>query len=128
MPLKEALFQAEQDFYAYMTQELLTTENAFCALWGDYEAMLRMEPFLDGYLLTGLASLPSVRRRGIATKLLQQTLTMLPDATKIYSHVDKDNIPSVAFHEKFGFQCISNSAKMLDGSLLHNFWTFFYGK
>ncbi len=126
LPFHEALFQAEQDFYAYMTRVFFQKEKAFCAVWENYHAALRMEPYEDGYLLTGLTTAPSARRKGYASMLLGQTLQTLPAGTKIYSHVDKSNAPSVAFHEKFGFQKELSYARMLNGELLHNFWTFSY--
>ena len=103
LSLNEGLMGAEQDFYAYMTQVFLKTEGAYLALWGNYEAALRMEPYLDGYLLTGLSTAPHCRRQGYATSLLNAVVQMLPSHAQLYSHVEKQNAPSIAFHEKFGF-------------------------
>ena len=128
LSLNEGLMGAEQDFYAYMTQVFLKTEGAYLALWGNYEAALRMEPYLDGYLLTGLSTAPHCRRQGYATSLLNAVVQMLPSHAQLYSHVEKQNAPSIAFHEKFGFEKRFPYGKMLNGELLHNYWTFSYRK
>ena len=127
-PLNEGLMDAEQDFYAYMTQVFLKTEGAYLALWGNYEAALRIEPYMDGYLLTGLTTAPYCRRQGYATSLLNAVVQLLPDHAQLYSHVEKQNLPSIAFHQRFGFKKLYSYGKMLDGELLHNYWTFSYGK
>lgn len=124
----EALMDAEQDFYAYMTQVFLKTKGAYLALWGNYQSALRMEPYEDGYLLTGLTTAPHCRRQGLAIGLLQSQLQSLPTGVPVYSHVEKNNAPSIALHKKAGFQMIHPYGRMLNGELLHNFWTFAYGK
>ena len=126
--LNEGIIGAEQDFYAYMTQVFLKTDGAYLALWGNYEAALRMEPYLDGYLLTGLTTASQCRRQGYATSLLNAVVQRMPKGAQLYSHVEKGNAPSIAFHEKFGFEKRNPYGKMLDGELLHNYWTFSYGK
>lgn len=130
-PEYEALARAEQDFYSYLTDVLLRTEKAFCAFWapeGVYRAALRLEPYRDGFLLTGITTAPSHRRKGYASALLCQVLEMMPAGSKLYSHVEKSNSPSAALHEKCGFVRLLDHGYMLDGSVLHNFWTFLYGK
>ena len=126
--VNEGLMRAEQDFYAYMTQVFLKTEGAYLALLDNYEAALRIEPYQDGYLLTGLTTAPHCRRQGYATRLLNAVVQILPDHAQLYSHVEKQNAASIAFHEKFGFEKRLPYGKMLNGELLHNFWTFSYGK
>lgn len=131
LPEYEALACAEQDFYSYLTDVFLRTEKAFCAFWtpeGDYRAALRLEPYRDGFLLTGVSTAPPHRRKGYAGTLLRQVLERMPEGSKIYSHVEKSNAPSISLHEKCGFVPVLDHAHMLDGSVLHNFCTFLYGK
>lgn len=131
LSLNEGLFAAEQDFYAYLQDVFFETEGAYCAFWVEndtYCSGLRLEPWKDGLVLCGIATRPDRRRKGYAYKLLMQVLEQLPCGTKVYSHIDKRNAASLALHHKVGFRLHEDCAEMLDGSFLHNFCTFFYGK
>ena len=126
LSLQEALHEAQQDFYAYITEDFFQAAGAFLALYqqaGSYCAALRIEPYADGYLLTGLATAPTHRRMGYGTKLLRHCISLLPKGSVLYSHVDKQNLASMAFHEKNGFQIIADGAQMLDGSYHRDHWT-----
>lgn len=131
LPLFQAVGRVELDFYAYLTDVFFRSEDAFLALWVSddiYCAALRIEPYLDGFLLTGLSTHPSCRRLGYGTLLLKTVLDQMSPGCKIYSHVERSNIAAIRLHEKCGFISIRENARMLDGSVLHNFRTFLYGK
>ena len=131
LSLNEGIFCAEQDFYAYLRDEFFKIRGAYYAFWvecGVYYSGLRLEPWKDGLVLCGIATRPDCRRKGYAYKLLQQVLQQLPCGTKVYSHIDKNNLASLALHHKIGFQLLEDHAEMLDGSFLHNFCTFLYGE
>lgn len=113
------LLQAEQDFYQYLRDCFFTTPGAVYAVWqeqGTYVSALRLEPYKDGLLLAALETAPEHRRRGFACKLIRAVLTEFAEK-KIYSHVNKRNLPSLAVHEKCGFQKISDFAAYIDGSV-----------
>jgi RimJ/RimL family protein N-acetyltransferase len=113
------LLQAEQDFYQYLRDCFFTTPGAVYAIWqeqGTYVSALRLEPYKDGLLLEALETAPEHRRRGFACRLIQAVLTEFAE-NKIYSHVSKRNLPSLAVHEKCGFWKISDSAAYIDGSV-----------
>ena len=59
-----ALIQVEQDFYQYLEQCFFKTQGAFYAVWQHndlYVSALRVEPFRDGMLITGLETAPEHR-------------------------------------------------------------------
>ena len=123
--------EVEQDFYNYLNEVFFRIEGAFYALWevdGSYLAALRMEPYRDGWLLCALETALAVRRRGYATLLVSSVLKYLSqrEEMKIYSHVSKRNLPSIATHAKCGFHIHSDCAVYLDGSVHHNCYTFVY--
>lgn len=103
-------------------------KNATYAVWisgGRYIAALRVEPYRDGYLITGLETAPDARRKGYATKLLQGVIAHLKDEGKVpvYSHVDKGNHASMAVHKKCGFQILYDYGVYLDGSVFQTSYT-----
>ena len=56
------VLEAEQDFYRFLS-DFLRIPGAFYALWtvdGSYRAALRIEPYKDGALLTGLETATGV--------------------------------------------------------------------
>lgn len=110
---------AEEDFRGYLTEVFFPTPGACCAVWeaeGRYVSALRLEPYQDGLLLEGLTTHPGVRRKGYASALVK-AVQALPGVTVLYSHVDKDNRPSLALHDTLGFQVISRQARFIDGSV-----------
>lgn len=118
---------AEQDFYNYLN--VFFSDNiSFCALWHEdenYMSAMRMEPYRDGFLISGLETLPEARGRGYACKLLRTTVNYLINngSSRVYSHVDKRNIPSLSVHKKAGFCIISDCARYVDGSVTHQSYT-----
>lgn len=112
------ILRAEQDFYQYLSDCFFAIPDAIYALWeenGNYISALRLEPYKDGLLLSGLETAPQHRRKGYAKRLMEATLAEFADQ-KIYSHVAKRNAASLAVHEKCGFQIISDVAVYIDGS------------
>ena len=109
---------AEQDFYQYLRECFFTMPGARYAILeenGSYCSAVRWEPFMDGVLISALETAPSERRKGHAEKLLREVLLRFD--TKVYSHVIKKNMPSLAVHRKCGFRIISDRARYLDGSV-----------
>lgn len=113
------LLQVEQDFYQYLHDCFFSTPNAVYALWveeGKYISALRLEPYKDGLLLAALETAPQYRCKGYAQKLVEAVLAEFA-GQRIYSHVDKRNVASLAVHEKCGFRKILDFAAYIDGSI-----------
>lgn len=113
------LLQAEQDFYTYLRDVFFRVPGAAYFIWlerGEYVSALRLEPYRDGWLLEALETRPDRRRQGYAEQLLRGVLR-LPGYIRIYSHVHKENIPSLAVHARCGFCRISEQAVYIDGSV-----------
>ena len=110
---------AYQDFIAG-TQAFFEEPAAFYALWsvdGRYVSALRVEPYNGGWLIAGLETAPISRYKGYAKALLSGVLEYLPEGSKVYSHVDKDNITSLAVHAACGFMKELDHAVYLNGSV-----------
>ncbi len=111
---------ARQSFYSYV-QDFLTKQQGIWALWradGAYQAACRLEIYRDGFLLAGLEAVPVGRGKGYATALVNGVIAYAAQegVTVIYSHVAKNNGSSLAVHKKCGFNLISDTAVLLDGS------------
>lgn len=122
--------RATEDFYDYV-DFFLEDERSFYAVWladGVYTAALRIEPYRDGYLLSGLETAPGARGKGYATSLVRAVQEHLRQfgSYKLYSHVEKNNKLSLAVHHKCGFQRISEHAAYIDGSVSNNACTLCY--
>ena len=110
---------AEEDFYRYLEQVFFRSPGAVYAVWeenGRYVSALRLEPYRDGLLLEALETAPEQRRKGYAAALIRAVQAFL-GAGKIYSHVDKRNLPSLKVHETCGFRRIADFAVCVDGSV-----------
>ena len=123
------IMMAEQDFYNYLTSVFFKTPYAFYAVWevdGQYKSALRIEPYSDGVLLSALETRPEARRKGYACELINSVCVILAEegSSKIYSHISKRNIPSLRTHEKCRFSGILDYAVYVDGSVMHNCFTF----
>ena len=130
LPEAFGMLRAEQDFYQYLRDSFFQDPKAFYCLWsvdGRYVSALRMEPYRDGLLLEALETAPQLRCRGFGQQLLQAVLDHLP-AGKVYSHVSKNNIPSMGLHEKCGFSKIADHAVYIDGSVNSRAVTLCYEK
>lgn len=124
------LLRAEEDLLSYIDQ-FLADMHSLLALWicdGIYRAVLRIEPYNDGYLLAGLETAPDERNKGHATALIKEVQKYLSqvDHYKLYSHVDKKNYASVHVHQNCGFYCVLDHAIYLDGSVSHKAYTLCY--
>lgn len=118
LPEYAGLRQAEQDFYQYLKECFFASDGARYAVWvenGRYVSALRWEPYEDGLLISALETAPGERGKGYGAKLLRECLDLMN--LPVYSHVGKGNRPSLAVHEKCGFQRISDQARYLDGSV-----------
>lgn len=115
----DAILQAEMDFYDYLRFSFFQTEGARCCIWteaGRAVAALRLEPYRDGMILTGLETEPTQRGQGYARKLMLAALAQECAQMTVYSHIDRENRASIAVHEKCGFKILTNYAVYLDGS------------
>ena len=122
------LLEAEQDFYHFLTI-FFKESDAFYGIWsvnGRYKAALRIEPYQDGVLLSGLQTAVDSRRKGYAARLMEETLTYLADkgVHLVYSHIHKKNIASINTHRKCGFEKVFDYATFLDGSVDHQSSTY----
>lgn len=123
----ERLLSAFQDLYGQV-RCFYRIKNAFYAVWiegGRYVSALRIEPYKDGFLLTGLETAPEVRGKGYATSLTGAVLSELAKkgSVSVYSHVGKRNTSSVAVHKACGFQKHLDHAVYLDGSVSTDAYT-----
>ena len=122
--------KTEQDFYRFVIDFL---KDKHCCYWvweidGVYVAAMRTEPYRDGILLTGLVTEPAFRRKGYAKLLITQTVQCLKEQNckVVYSHIQKDNIPSSHTHYACGFKLLHQHAVLLDGSVNSHYYTFSY--
>lgn len=124
---EQRLLRAEQAFYQYLAEVFFPVPGAVYAIWeenGTYVSALRLEPYEDGLLLEALETAPQYRCRGYGEKLIRAVQDAFPQ--KIYSHVSKRNVPSLAIHKKCGFQQVLDYAKYIDGSVARNAVTLQY--
>lgn len=120
---------AEQEFYNYLQQVFFRTEGARYLIWeenGQYVSALRLEPYQDGLLLEALETAPNLRRKGYASRLLQEALLNV-DGMKVYSHVGKRNTASLRTHEKCGFMKTLDYSVYADGSVNDKCFTLCHG-
>ena len=112
------LLLVEENLYHYLQECFFRIPGAVYAVWeegGSYVSALRAEPYRDGALINTLETAPDQRGRGFASRLLGAVLDTLDGP--VYSHVAKDNIPSLKLHQKLGFERIQDNAVYLDGSV-----------
>lgn len=131
LPAPFAQEMAEQSFYQYLKEVFFPTPGAEYLIWeenGTYISALRLEPYRDGFLLAGLETSPTSRRKGYAEKLIRSALNLLAAHGRVtlYSHVDKKNIPSLNLHKKCGFHIISDHAVYIDRSVNFRACTLLY--
>ncbi len=117
-PAGRQLQLAEEGFRDFLNNDFFRVPNAVCCVWaenGRYVSALRLEPYKDGLLLEALETRPDCRRKGYGEALLRAVRRQFPG--RIYSHVHKKNEPSLAIHEKCGYQRILERAAYIDGSV-----------
>lgn len=122
---------AEQDFFDYLRQCFFTLPGSVYCLWqedGHYVSALRLEPWKDGLLLTGLETTPSRRKKGYACKLVRgvQAYLARQGTVRLYSHISKCNEASIGVHMKCGFRKLFDYAAYNDGSTDRKAWTYIY--
>ena len=123
-----SFLEAEMDFYDYMSY-FLQDQNSFLAIWAEndqYLSAVRIEPYSDGVLLSGLETILAERRKGYAGRLLQELMIYLKgrDVHKVYSHIKRSNTGSISVHMRCGFDRCLDYAKCIDGSILQNMDTY----
>lgn len=124
-----AALNAEQDFYAYLRHCFFKTPGAVYAVWEENQqfiSALRLEPYEDGVLLEALETMPEQRGKGYAKQLVSEVLA--ETNCKVYSHVNKNNMVSLAVHLACGFEKISDTAVYIDGTDAPGCVTLCYGK
>lgn len=115
----------------YLRHEFFREEGAVCCLWledGACVSALRLEPWRDGLLLTGLRTVPERQNQGCARALLGAVQAFLSrqGSVKLYSHIHKRNAASIRVHEKCGFRRIADTAALLDGSVTAQLGTYLF--
>ena len=127
-PENQQINLSEADLLDYMRDDFFRQCDAFCALWmadGVYKSILRIEPFRDGVLLHALETAPDDRKNGYGYELIKSVIAYLKQSQckVVYSHIHKRNVPSIQLHKKCGFQRISESAALVDGTVTQNYCT-----
>ncbi len=117
-----AVYSQEQEMSFFDDlSDFFSQKKAFYCIWqdGDYVSALRLEPYGDGLLLSGLETKPDCRSRGYAKLLLKAVLSLeeVKSWGKVYSHIHKRNIISQKLHKKMHFEKISDTAVLLDGTV-----------
>lgn len=113
----------------YLHREFFRLPRVRCCLWKVEDrcvSLLRLEPWGDGMLLTGLETLPSERNQGYASALITAVGEYLgrQGAVRLYSHIDHRNKASIRTHEKCGFRLRSDTARLLDGTVTTRMGTY----
>lgn len=121
----------ELDFLSYLREDFFCQPDAVYAVWVEesrYRSAVRLERCGDGFLLHSLETAPDDRRSGYAYNLLVCFLEYLrtTGCKVVYSHISKQNKPSLELHKKCGFQLFSDSAKYIDGTVTQNSCTMCY--
>jgi len=121
---------AEEQYFDDL-RDFFRIPNGKLFVWkvdGKCVSALRSEPFLNGELITHLETAPDMRGKGYAGELLMSVIRFLQKTgvREIYSHVSKQNVPSVAVHRANGFYVKTEYAKLLDGTVSRNYYTLQY--
>lgn len=112
----------------YLRYEFFSVPGAVYCLWlvdGACVSAVRLEPWLDGWLLSGLETAPDQRNRGYARELIKAVQSRFAGG-KLYSHIHHRNRASVRVHEACGFQKISDCATYLDDSVVSHSGTYLH--
>ena len=118
-----------QDFEQYWRHEFFSVAGATCAVLeqnGNYISVLRLEPYRNGLLITGLETAPEHRNKGMATTLLRDVIQHFRTSggVRLYSHIHRRNKPSVCVHKSCGFYLLTDHAVFLDGSVSQKYDTY----
>lgn len=119
---------AESRFYDYLTDWFYECKENTLFIWeheGRYVSAVRLEPYRDGFLITGLETMPEESGKGFAKLLLRAVISHIhrQGSASVYSHVDKKNAASLAVHGTVGFSVIDDVAVYIDGTVTANSFT-----
>ena len=122
---------AEDRFYEELQCGFFSIPHAMYCLWmveGECVSALRLEPWQDGWLLAALETAPDRRKQGHAQALLRavQGYLSAQGAVKLDSHIHFRNKASIHVHEACGFRKITDTAKLLDGTITTQMSTYHY--
>ena len=123
---KKDRFYAEQDLCDYLRDDFFKIPGSFCAVWCDddrYVSALRMEPYKDGFLLSGLETAPLERRRGYGAALVEAVCNL---SAPVYAHVHRANRQSCHLHKRCGFVEVLDYGILLDGTVSRQYVTLCY--
>lgn len=118
--INEGILYAEQEFLDYLRDDFFRQKEAYLAIWqeyGTYVSALRLQPWEDGWLISGLETREDQRRHGFAEMLVKAVQDNQTPDTVLYSHVHRRNRASMTLHRKLGFVTIKDSARYLDGTV-----------
>lgn len=128
---REGALLAEQAFYQYLSQVFFRTPGAvlvaFC-VEKQYICALRLEPYKDGYLISGLETAQAYRRKGFGLQLVNAALAYCADrgVGKVYAHIHRKNKASEKLHLSAGFALLGDGATLLDGAYSSQYTTYCY--
>ena len=111
---------AVEKFRSYLVNDFYGTAHGTYYVWteeGCYMSALRLEQHPEGLLMEALETRPDCRQMGHAKQLILAVLERLPEGTRVYSHVDKENMPSLAAHRSCGFSKALDYAVCSDGEI-----------
>ena len=114
---------------SFLRCDFFRKPGAMVCLWLEGDEVvcaLRLEPWKDGFLLAALQTAPTCRRCGYARSLLRavQRYVREQECTKLYSHIHHRNMASIRLHAQCGFQKISDTAALLDGTITAQMGTY----
>lgn len=124
---------AEEKFLFYLREDFFCREHTLMAVWivaDRYVSALRLEPYEDGFLLSGLETEPASRRNGYATCLLQSMIAyaVAESILPIYVHIHRKNAVSRDLHKKYGFFPLYDFGRLIDGTVSSVYDTFIFKK
>lgn len=122
--MNAAILAAEQDMYDYLKHCFFKRAGSFLAVWevmGEYVSAVRVEHYLDGWLINALETAELHRRKGYARALITAALDEIEGP--VYSHVHKENEASLKLHCACGFQIIADESELLNGSFSRDHYT-----
>ena len=127
--LRQVYAESAGEYFYEDTLDFFKESGNLFAIWivnGKYKCALRWQRFRDGYLISGIETRPGERRKGYAKCLLKAVLDHFRDRgnIKVYSHIHKDNLASLALHRTCTFKKISDRSVLLDGSASGQYATF----
>lgn len=128
---ERGLLLVEEAFYEDLQCGFFSVPDACYCLWmvdGECVSALRLEPWKDGWLLTALETAPQRRNQGYACALLTAVQEHLKayGAVQLYSHIHIRNTASIHVHERCGFRKLSDTARLLDGTITTQMRTYVY--